>query len=290
MAVAEPLIYLDGRFVRKDEARLSPFNRGFSFGDGVFETLRVYSGRVFRLDAHLKRLYEGLRVLDIRFFSKAETVLTAVSGLIEKNDLTDASLKITAFRTGETGLVPDPNAAACFMVTSGLFDLERKNRFAKGIAAAIVSIRRNPDSPHVYIKSLNYLDNLLGRMEAGKSGCDEAIFLNHSGFVTEGSISNIFMVKNKSLLTPPLKSGILNGITREVVFEIAADLGFSCRAEYFKPDRLMAADEAFMTNSLMEIMPLVRVGGQSIGPGKSGSITNALMKAYQEKVDKELLI
>lgn len=286
----EPFIYYDGQFLKTDRVCLSPFNRGFSYGDGVFETLRVYGGRVFRLKSHLNRLYHGLDVLEINRPEETEAIAAAVSGLIAKNSLAEASLKITAFRKGCPGLDTDPDAEACFMVTSGSFDGVRKSRFEKGITAGIVSIRRNSSSPHVYIKSLNYLENLLGRREAVRRDCDEAVFLNHHDFVTEGSISNIFIIKDHVLQTPPLSTGVLDGITREVVLEIVSALDLPCRCRAFKTAELMSADEAFMTNSLMEIMPLIRVDGQAVGTGDPGPVTVDLMRAYREKVDMELLI
>ena len=153
----------------------------------------------------------------------------------------------------------------------------------------IVSIRRNNTSPHVFIKSLNYLENILGRREAHERGFDEAVFLNNHERVTEGSISNIFIIKDSVLFTPPEDVGILKGITRDVVFEIAKDLGIKCCEESFKTDYVLTADEAFMTNSLMEIMPLREIDGQRLGDACPGSKTADFMRRYREKVDKEVV-
>jgi len=284
----EQKIYYDSKFLKESEVHLSPFNRGFNFGDGVFETIRVYSGMVFRLEEHIQRLFKGLEVLGIENGSDISSIGKAVKGLIRENGLSDACIKITAFREECPGLDPVPGSKVCFLIVSSLFDHKRKRKLEGGITAGIVSIRRNQTSPHVFIKSLNFLENILGRREAHKRGFDEAIFLNNLEIVTEGSISNIFIVKDSVLFTSPADVGILKGITRDVVLEIAGDEGVKCCEEPFKTEDIFAADEAFMTNSLMEIMPLSIVEGRKIGEEFPGKTTVDLMRIYREKVDKEL--
>ena len=273
MSLNEQMIYYNGKLLKKSEVCLSPFNRGLSFGDGVFETLRVYTGKVFRLESHINRL----------------SIENAVKRLIDKNSLNAASIKISAFREDYPGLDPVSGLKACYLITSSPFDFKRKEKCEKGISAGIVSIRRNNTSPHVLIKSLNYLENILGRREAHERGFDEAVFLNNHELVTEGSISNIFIIKDSVLFTPPEDVGILKGITRDVVFEIAETLGIKCCEEYFKTDYMLTADEAFMTNSLMEIMPLREIDGQILGDACPGSKTADFMRIYREKVDQEVL-
>ncbi len=285
----EPIIYYNGKFLKESEVSLSPYNRGLHFGDGVFETLRVYSGRVFRLENHIKRLFKGLDVLGLENKADVCFLENAAKSLIEKNRLNDASIKIIAFREECPGLDPTPSLKACYLITASPFDFKRKEKFEKGISAGIVSIRRNQSSPHVFIKSLNFLENILGRKEAHEKGFDEAVFLNNYEMVTEGSISNLFIIKDSVLFTPPVAAGILKGITRDVVFEIAKDLGMKCCEEYFKIDYMLTADEAFMTNSLMEIMPLREIDGQILGDTCPGSKTADFMRRYREKVDKEVM-
>jgi branched-chain amino acid aminotransferase len=285
----EPIIYYNGKFLKESEVSLSPYNRGLHFGDGVFETLRVYSGRVFRLENHIKRLFKGLDVLGLENTADVCFLENVVKSLIQKNRLNDASIKLIAFREECPGLDPAPGLKACYLIISSPFDFKRKRKFEKGISAAIVSIRRNQSSPHVFIKSLNYLENILGRREAHDKGYDESVFLNNYEMVTEGSISNIFIIKGSVLFTPPEDAGILKGITRDVVFEIAEDLGVKCCEESFKTDDVLTADEVFMTNSLMEIMPLREIDGQILGDICPGSKTADFMRRYREKVDKEVM-
>jgi D-amino acid aminotransferase len=285
----EPIIYYNGEFLKESEVSLSPYNRGLHFGDGVFETFRVYSGRVFRLESHIKRLFRGLDVLGLGNKADVSVIEEAVKGLIFENSLTEAALKIIAFREECPGLDPVPGSKACFLIIPGSFDFKRKKYCEKGISAAIVSIRRNLSSPHVFIKSLNFLENILGRREAHERGFDEAVFLNNYEMVTEGSISNIFIIKDSVLFTPPEDVGILKGITRDVVFEIAIDLGIKCCEESFKTDDVLTADEVFMTNSLMEIMPLREIDGQILGDTCPGSKTADFMRRYREKVEKEVV-
>ncbi len=284
----ERIIYYNGEFLKESELRLSPFNRGLHFGDGVFETMRAYSGRVFRLDNHIKRLFNGLDVLRIENKVDASAIINAVRSLIDVNGLTDASLKITAFREECPAFDPAPGLKACFLMTVNPFDFKRKIHCAKGISAGIVTVRRNSSSPHVFIKSLNFLENIFGRRESHDRGFDEAIFLNDQKLVAEGSISNIFIIKDSVLLTPPVDTGILKGITRDVVLEIADDIGMKYSEESLKVKDVLTADEAFMTNSLMEIMPLREIDGHPVGKHCPGTMTADLMKSYTGKVDKEV--
>jgi len=287
MSLNEQIIYYKGKFLKESETCLSPFNRGFSFGDGVFETMRVYSGKVFRLESHINRLFKGLDLLGIERNADLGLIENALISLIDKNSLDDASIKISAFREECPGLDPVSGLKACYLITSSSFDFKRKERYGKGVSAGIVTIRRNQSSPHVFIKSLNFLENILGRKEAHDNGYDEAVFLNNLGFVAEGSISNIFTVKNSVLLTPSLETGILKGVTRDVVIELAADVGIKCSENFLKTDELLTADEVFMTNSLMEIIPVREINGQMLGNRCPGIITADFMRMYREKVYKE---
>ncbi len=287
MSLNEQIIYYNGKFLKENEICLSPFNRGFSFGDGVFETMRVYSGKVFRLEDHIDRLLRGLDLLGIERNADVGSIKKAVKSLIDKNSLNNASMKISAFREECSGIDPVAGLKACYLITSSHFDFKRKEKCEKGISAGIVSIKRNQSSPHVFIKSLNYLENILGRREAHDKGYDEAVFLNNLNFVAEGSISNIFTVKDFVLYTPSLETGILNGITRAVVIEIASDFGIKCCERFLKKEDVLTADEVFLTNSLMEIIPVRELDGQRLSDRCPGIITADFMRMYREKVEKE---
>jgi len=281
-------VWFNGRLYAESQLPLPRFGRAVQYGDGVFETMRAYGGRLFRFDDHLKRLAGGLRTLRIREDVDGARMLEAAAGLMKENGLSDAALKIIAFRGSGDGPAPKPGTGASVLMTAGPFDYQRKARCEKGISARVVSIRRNYHSPVAFIKSLNYLDNILGRLEASDSGADEALFLTMDGAVAEGSTSNIFIVTGGRLQTPPLSAGILNGITREAVMQIAAGCGVGCREEDVSPEALQGADEAFMTNSLMEIMPLVSVDSQAIGSGRTGPLTADMARRYRSMVDAEL--
>jgi branched-subunit amino acid aminotransferase/4-amino-4-deoxychorismate lyase len=198
--------------------------------------------------------------------------------------LSDARLKIIAFREGADGPSPLPGLKAEIIITAAPIDDKTKLSYEKGIRGHIVSIKRNNYSPISFIKSLNYLDNILGRIEARENNADEAIFLNIQGRVAEGSTSNIFIIKQGTVFTPPVTEGILNGITRDVIFRISSEIGIKCLEIEFPPGQLFEADESFLTNSLMEIMPLVSVNGKPVGTGNPGEITKTLMDRYCQVV------
>jgi branched-subunit amino acid aminotransferase/4-amino-4-deoxychorismate lyase len=269
------------------DVRLLPFCRGLQYGDGLFETVRVYSGSPFRLNDHLQRLNDGLERIGITGTCSPDCIRTAIDDLLRCNGLTEASVKIIAVRRGEAWIDPDPGAAPELFITARPFDAQRKRRCEQGISACIVSPRRNNLSPVCALKSLNYLENILGRREARDNGADEALFLNTSGFVAEGALSNIFILKNSMLHTPPLHAGILRGITRDIVLGVAAAQGIACGEADISTADLFSAAEAFCTNSVMEIMPLLSVNTALISGGMPGPLTQRLMRAYTSLVAEE---
>lgn len=285
------VVYYNKNLIKEGEAVLSPFNRGLHYGDGVFETLRAYSGEFFRFEDHMNRLLEGLKLLKIATtdWDRAE-ICIAAKAVLRANKLRDAAVKVLAFRQGVEGPAPPPGLKASVLVTAASFDHKKKLRYEKGISAHVVSGRRNKYSPVTFIKSLNYLDNILGRLEARDMQADEALFLNTDGKVAEGATSNIFIVKDGILLTPPVNAGILKGITREVVLRIASQTGLQYVEENFSSDEFFGAQEAFLTNSLMEIMPLVAVNGKAISKGVPGDVTRQLMRQYGACVKEELKV
>ena len=284
----EPIVYYNGALLKESDAVISPFSRGLHYGDGVFETMRSYEGRIFRFQDHEKRLFDGLEALKIKADRGGSELYNAAEKVLQKNGLTDAGVKIIAFRQGGEGPAPPPGSGASVLISAKPFDFERKERCGNGIKGYVVSIRRNNFSPLSLIKSLNYLDNILGRLEAREYSADEALFLNVHNKVAEGATSNIFILRHGILYTPPVSSGILCGITRDVVLHIANEAGTACHERDFFLDELKEADEAFLTNSLMEIMPLVSVNDTLIGKGVPGDITMQLMQSYSTLVKKEL--
>ena len=284
----ERIVYYNGVFAPEKKVSISPFNRGLLYGDGLFETLRAYSGRVFRLEQHLNRLAEGLQVLRIEPCPQAADIERAVYELLKRNKLSDASIRITLFRGGSEGPEPQQGIAPALLITARPVAYYREEDYAQGFRVHLVSPRRNSYSPLSRIKSINYLDNILGRLEARDNNAQEALFMNSNGWVAEGATANIFMIKDTTLITPPLDARILPGITRAAVLEIAQRGSREVTEEAFSPEELLRADEAFLTNSLMEIMPLVMVNEHPVGSGIPGPLTRELHQRYRKLVTEEL--
>ena len=286
--IMERIVYYNGDLLPADKLAISPFNRGLLYGDGVFETLRAYGGRVFRLDQHLTRMHEGLQVLRIESQWNAHDIKRAINELLNRNKVSEAALRISVFRGDGEGPEPPEGLQPSILISAKPFNTYGEQDYAKGFSAHLVSMRRSSYSPLSRIKSLNYLDNILARLEAREHNAQEALLLNTLGWVAEGATSNIFIIKDKILITPPVDAGILPGITRAAGLEIADSLNLQAREETFSPEELLRADEAFLTNSLMEIMPLVMLNEKKIGSGKPGPLTELLHQGYRELVNKEL--
>ena len=288
-SLMEELIYLNGSLVPRSQAKLSPFDYGFLYGYGLFETMRAYSGRIFRLEQHLSRLQSSAQKLRINLELGTHELGEALYATLKANNLRDARLRLTV-SGGEGEPVPDlfTYLSPTVLITTRSYIPPSNQAYERGFKAIVSSIRQNSGSLVSGLKSLNYLPNLLARKEAKEAGAEEAILLNEQGFLAEGSTCNIFLVAKGTLLTPSEDSGILPGITRRVVLELAPSLGIKAVERRIKLEELLEAEEAFFTNSLIEIMPLTRVEGKNIGLGKAGSITRRIMSAYRELVKKEL--
>jgi len=282
------IVYLNGDLIHLSQARLSPFDHGFLYGYGLFETMRAYNGSIFRLDRHLARLHRSAQTLAIAFQPDSFDLQKACYDILEANKLAEARLRLT-LSAGEGDMTPNPdtcNRVTVFIAARRLVPLPPES-YQSGFRASLSSLRRNSQSPLSRLKSTCYLENVLARQEARAAGADEALMLNERGLVAEGSISNIFLVKGRLLLTPSVESGALPGITREVVLELAPSLGLEAIEREVPLAELVEAEEAFLTNSILEIMPLTRFGDKPIGAGKPGALTQRLMSTYQELVHKE---
>ena len=284
----EEIVYLNGSLVPLSQARLSPSDYGFLYGYGLFETMRAYSGRIFRLEKHLARLSRSAKFLGIDLESDIPDLEKALYNTLQANNLSNARIRLT-LSGGEGELIPDllPQNPTVIIVARR-YTPYPPQVYEQGFKAIVSRIRRNTQSPASVIKSLNYLDNLLARRETKLAGADEAILLNEQGFLAEGSMSNIFLVSDNTLLTPSEDSGILPGITREVILELAPSMDMKTIERKIALKELLQADEAFFTNSLIEIMPLTQVGGQNIGSGRAGTVTQGLIAAYKEEVEGSL--
>ena len=283
-------IYLNTRFVSKEEAKISVFDHGFLYGDGVFETLRAYGGKVFMLSEHIARLERSAARLHIPMPVKRSRLSAIVAESLELNKLTDAYLRITVSRgQGEIGLDPALCKYPTLVVIAKPFEPYPESFYTDGVSVAIVQTRRNlPEALPPHVKSLNYLNNILAKMEATALGAYDAVLLNHQGEVTEATTSNVFVALGGRLLTPAHDCGILAGITRNLVLQLARELEIPTEETQLTAADLPIADECFLTNTTVEVLPVTQVDGQSIGEGRPGEITRRLHASFRDSLDRFL--
>jgi len=272
-------ISYNNKLYDENTGMIDAFSRAVHYGDGVFETMRARGQQVFRLADHLDRLCLGLETLRIPL-PDIQQLAENTKEVLRANALPETNLKIIAFRAGPPGPTPAATQKSCVLITADKINHEIQCRNAEGIRARIVSIRRNTTSPLCGIKSLNYLDNIIARMEARDHGDQEALFLNQHGRIAEGATSNVFAIQNGTLSTPSLNSGALPGITRKVLCEIAHSLSLPCTECAITPEELKASDELFLTNAGTGVMPLTMLDGKAIGTGRPGLITLQCQNAY----------
>ena len=277
------IVYLNGSLMPRSQASISALDYGFLYGFGLFETMRAYGGQVFRLDSHLSRLTRSAEILGLPI--GALDLKGAVMGTIHANKLSEARIRIT-ISIGEGGMVPDPSTCnkPTVLILAEHYKPYSGQVYEKGFRAVVSSIRRNSQSPLSRLKSANYLESILARQEARAAGVDEALCLNEKGLLAEASMSNIFLATDGILRTPGQESGILPGITRETILELASQLGINTLEHDIRLDELFQAQEAFLTNSLIEVMPLTEIDEKPIGSGRPGSLTKRLMVAYKKLV------
>jgi len=275
------IVYLNGSLIPRSQAKVSALDYGFLYGFGLFETMRAYGGQVFRLESHLSRLVRSAQLLGLPVGTPE--LKNAVRDTIKANRLSDARIRIT-ISAGEGGMSPDP--ATCqkptVLVLAERYQPYPQEVYQRGFRAVISSIRRNSQSPLSRLKSANYLESLLARQQARETGVDEAVCLNDKGLLAEASMSNIFLVSDDILRTPGEESGILPGITRGVILELALKLGIKALKEDIRPSELFQAQEAFLTNSLIEVMPLTEIEGKPVASGRPGALTRRLLAAYRK--------
>jgi len=280
------IFYLNGKLVPAGKAKISVLDYGFLYGYGLYETIRAYEGRCFRLDAHIARMLYSAERLSIPL--TAGVLRQAVLGTVKANSFGQTRIRISV-SIGEGSITP--NLASCKEPTIAVLVTEypppTPEKYRNGFKVIISNIRRNSRSPVTYMKSANTMENMLSRQSARKMDADEALYLNEKGYLTEASGSNLFLVKNNILVTPRYETGILPGVTRVVIFELAQKLGIPVKEKNVRLDELYTADEAFITNSLIEIVPVTEVSGKTIGVGKPGPMTKRLASAYRRLVKKE---
>ena len=278
-------IYIDGKFVPEEEARVSVFDHGLLYGDGIFEGIRVYNRRVFMLDAHLKRLYNGAKVIRLQIPVGAEVLKAKICEAVKVNGISDGYVRLVVTRgKGDLGLSPSKCADPNIIIIASTIKIYPDEVYQKGLKLVTVSTRRNnPDSLSPQIKSLNYLNHILAHLEVLHAGADEGLVLNDNGFVTECVVDNFFVVLDGAVITPPTNSGALNGITRLVVFQLCGELGIDIREEQLSLVECYTADECFLTGTAAEIAPVTHIDDRPIGvDGTPGEVTMKLMEAFKE--------
>lgn len=283
----EKWIYLNNQLVRESEAAISPFDHGFLYGHSLFETMRVYHGKVFCLAEHLKRIHDSSQVLGWPEWFDAEALSVAIYQTLEKNKLQEASIRLTVSRgVGESR----PDSSTCGPMTVAIFASSIRpfstEIYEQGWSLAQTSIRRNLTSPLCGLKVGNYLDNILAKSEARKKGANEALLLNTKGKVAEGTMCNVFFVADGRLITPDEGSGLLPGITRALVLQIARQTGIKVEERQVDPSELLGISEMFITSSLLEIMPITLLDQRIVQDGRPGTITDFLQKEYQRKIER----
>lgn len=280
MTQKESFVYIDGQFLPKREAKVSVYDHGLLYGDGVFEGIRVYNGRVFKLDEHIKRLYESAKSVELSVPMSKEDMKKTILETIRRNGLKDAYVRVVVTRgVGDLGLDPRKCPKPSIIIIADRIVVWTE----KSLKAITASTRRNAVTAlNSMIKSLNYLNNILAKLEANRAGVSEAIMLNQQGFVCEGTGDNIFIAKDGVLVTPPPSANILVGITRGVVMELAAKEGLKVEERNITIHELYNADEAFLTGTAAEVVPLVELDGRSIGNGEPGPITMKLIEKFNE--------
>lgn len=279
------IVFLNGKFLPAGKASVSVFDRGFAYGDGIFETMRSYDGEIFALDLHLERLIEGAGIIGIPFKSNKKYLSGCIKKLLELNDLIvgNAYIKLTITRGVDYGgLMPSAELKPTIAIITKSLDVKiHKNFQQKGMGAVFLPYKRSIP----YIKSLNLLPNVLGLLQAKKTMAQEGIFTDGNK-ILEGAITNIFISDGKTIKTPPLSDGILPGITRKLVIELAKKQGIRVTETSLTKNELLRSKEAFLTNSIIEIAPLLKMEGKLTSNGKVGALTRMLQQAYRDMVLK----
>jgi branched-chain amino acid aminotransferase len=276
-------VYINGKFCDKNEAKVSVFDHGLLYGDGVFEGIRIYQGKIWKLREHIDRLYDSAKAILLEIPMSREDMAEAMQRTMQVNDRKEGYIRAVVTRgAGSLGLDPRRTTDPQIIIIVEEINLYPSELYEHGLEVISVgTIRNHPSALNPRIKSLNYLNNIMAKMEAIRAGCLEAVMLNHKGEVAEGSGDNIFIIKHGGLHTPPLDAGILEGVTRNLVMDMARGLGHEVAETSLTRHDLYTADEVFLTGTAAEIMPVVKVDARTIGTGKPGPITRKLRESFQ---------
>jgi len=278
-------VWLNGEMVDRDDAKISVFDHGVLYGDGVFEGIRSYGGKVFRLEAHVRRLYDSARGIRLSIPLTPAEMAKAICETREANGLEDSYLRVVVTRgAGTLGLDPNRCPKPNIFIICDKITLYPKELYENGLEVITAATMRNhPNAVNPRLKSLNYLNNILAKIEAIDAGTLEAVMLNHLGYVAECTGDNLFIVRDGVLFTPPIAAGILEGITRDEILAIARDQGIKVREENLTRQDLYVADECFLTGTAAEVVPVVRIDKRPIGDGKPGPVTQRLAEEFRRR-------
>jgi branched-chain amino acid aminotransferase len=281
-------VNINGTFYDKEDAKISVYDHGLLYCDGVFEGLRSYGGKVFQLEKHLDRLWDSARTICLEIPGTKSELADAVNETLQVNGIKDGYIRIVVTRgAGSLGLDPNRTSNPQVIVIADGISLYPQEFYEQGLEIVTAStIRNHPGALNPRVKSLNYLNNILAKIEGLQAGCVEALMLNHNGEVAECTGDNIFLVTNGEITTPPTDAGILEGITREVVIELARESGITVKEISLTRHDVYIADECFLTGSAAEVIPVVKVDNRPIGDGKPGSVTRDLMAKFHEITGK----
>ena len=280
------IVFMNDRLVPEDEARVSVFDHGLLYGDGVFEGMRSYAGRVFRMEAHLDRLWDSARSIALEIPMTTEAVAKAVNDTLAANKLPDGYVRLVVTRgAGTLGLDPNRTSHPQVIVIADTISLYPRELYERGLRIVTAATQRShPAALSPQIKSLNYLNNIMAKLEGLQAGCVEALMLNHKGEVAECTADNVFAVRKGAVLTPPPDAGILEGITRCAVMDLAHSASIPCREATLTRHDLYTADEVFITGTAAEVVPVVEIDGRKIGAGVPGPVTTRLAADFHKHV------
>ena len=281
-------IHINGKLFDKEDAKISVYDHGLLYGDGVFEGMRSYGGKVFRMKAHLERLYDSAKAIWLEIPVSIEDMAKSVNETLKVNGIEDGYVRLVVTRgAGTLGLDPNRTSNPQVIIITDYISLYPDEYYQNGLEIITVSVTRNhPAALSPRIKSLNYLNNILAKIEGMQAGCVEAMMLNHKGEVAECTGDNIFLVSKGELLTPPIDAGILEGITRDVVIELAREASMTVREIPLTKHDVYIAKECFLTGSAAEVVPVVKVDSRTIGDGKPGPVTKKLTELFRAETRK----
>lgn len=286
---AEQFVYIDGEFFPKNEAKVSVFDHGLLYGDGIFEGIRAYDGYVFKLKEHIDRFFHAARAISLEIPGTREEIEEIVLESCRKNGITTGYIRLLATRgVGDLGLSPKKCPKASLICIAATIQLYPPEFYEIGLKVITAVQRRNRSTIiDPQIKSLNYLNNILARIEADNAGAPEALMLTEEGLVAECTGDNIFIIRSREIWTPPIYMGILDGITRTTVIELAGQMGYTVKETPFTLYNVYSADEVFLTGTAAELIAVTEIDGRTIGGGKAGPVTMELLAAFQDYVKGE---